>query len=65
MAKRRPIFIDGVLRDVEEDSTLDSVVKPEVESVITRNGDLIPRSRFDGVVVPDGFETNLSEINKG
>jgi hypothetical protein len=65
MAKRRPIFIDGILHDVEEDSTLDTLVEPEVQSVTTCNGELIPRSQFDEVAVPDGFETNLSEITKG
>jgi len=40
-------------------------VMPEVQSVVTHGGMLIPRSEFTRVAAPEGFETNLSAINKG
>ncbi len=64
MAKRKPIMIDGEIREVETDLTLADIVAPEVQSVVTHNG-LVPRSDFIRVAVPEGFETNLSAINKG
>lgn len=65
MAKRKPIIIDGSLREVRTDAKLADIVTPEVQSVVTTQGALIPRSEFTRVPVPDGFETNLSPINKG
>ena len=65
MAKRRPIIINGETLEVEPEAKLADVVAPDVESVVTRSGALIPRSEFTRVPVPAGFETNLSAINKG
>jgi hypothetical protein len=64
MAKRKPIMIDGEIREVETDLTLADIVAPEVQSVVTHNG-LIPRSEFKQVPIPEGFEQNLSGINRG
>ena len=65
MAKRRPITIDGDVTFVNDQATLKDVVSPSVRSVVTRAGEVIPKERFAQVNVPDGFATNLSEINKG
>lgn len=65
MAQRKPIVIDGLVTEVREKSTLADVVPQEVTSVLTADGQLVPREQFRRVPVPDGFETNLSPINKG
>lgn len=65
MAKRKPFVIDGEVREVKADAKLAEVVAPDVQSVVTHSGALIPRSEFMRVPVPEGFETNLSAINKG
>lgn len=65
MAQRKPIVIDGLVTDVHEKSTLADVVPKEVSSILTSDGQLVPREHFRRVPVPDGFETNLSPINKG
>lgn len=65
MAQRKPIVIDGLVTEVREKSTLADVVPKEVNSVLTSDGQLVPREHFRRVPVPDGFETNLSPINKG
>jgi len=65
MAQRKPILIDGEVREVKTSAKLADVVMPEVQSVVTHGGMLIPRSEFTRVAAPEGFETNLSAINKG
>ncbi len=65
MAKPKPIFIDGEYREVKPTARIIDVVLPEVTSVVTQAGALIPRSEFSRVPVPEGFQTNLSAINKG
>jgi hypothetical protein len=65
MAKRKPVIIDTEITDVPAEATLADVVRPDVLSVTTFDGKLVPRERFAQVRVPDGFETNLSPINKG
>lgn len=65
MAQRKPIVIDGLVTEVCEKSSLADVVPQDVTSVITADGQLVTREHFRRVPVPDGFETNLSPINKG
>jgi hypothetical protein len=65
MAKQKPVLIDGKLRTVAEDARIIDVVPEEVKTVVTRGGELISREDFARVPVPQGFETNLSRINKG
>lgn len=65
MAKRKTISIDDELRQVRSDAKIIDVVPHEVGSIFTLDGALIPRSEFARVPVPEGFETNLSTINKG
>ncbi len=65
MAKRKPIVIDGEVIDVTPNATLADIVSPNVLSVTTHSGQLIPKDRFAQVTVPEGFETNHSAINKG
>jgi len=65
MANRKPILIDGEFTQVADLATLDQVVSPEVRSITTRDGTLVPRARFAQTRVPPGFDTNLSEVNKG
>lgn len=65
MAKPKPIFVDGEYREVKPTARIIDVVPEEVTSVVTHDGALIPRSEFARVPVPEGFQTNLSAINKG
>lgn len=65
MATRKPVLIDGEFVQVGAHATLDKVVSPVVRSIITRDGTLVPRERFAQTPVPAGFDTNLSEVNKG
>ncbi len=63
MAKPKPVIIDGEYKIVQGNSLAD-IVSPEVTSISTA-GKLIPRSEFDNVPIPVGFETHLSPIEKG
>lgn len=65
MAKRKSILIDGMVREVKMGAKVSDVVDDEVESIVTDEGKLIPSSEFRKVPIPQGFETNLSAINKG
>lgn len=65
MAKPKPIIIDGEYREVKPTARIIDVVPADVTSVVTQDGALIPRSEFSRVPVPQGFQTNLSTINKG
>lgn len=65
MAKPKPILIDGEYREVKSTARIIDVVPEEVTSIVTHDGALIPRSEFSRVAVPEGFQTNLSAINKG
>ncbi len=65
MAQRKPIVIDGEVREVPAWALVRDVVTPETKSIVTHSGELIPRERFSQVAVPDGFATNLAAINKG
>lgn len=65
MAKPKPIVIDGEVREVSQSSKVVDVVPPDVTSIVTHDGNLIPRSEFNNIPVPEGFQTNLSAINKG
>lgn len=61
----QPIVIDGVLTHVPHSSTLASLVPADASSIVTDQGELVTRDRFNQVPVPAGFETNLTAINKG
>jgi hypothetical protein len=65
MATRKPFIMDGVFKEVSSDATLDEVVSPDVQSVVTSGGHVIPRSQFARLGVPPGFETNLTPQVKG
>lgn len=65
MAKPKPIVIDGEVREVKSSAKVIDVVPEDVSSIVTHEGTLIPRSEFKNVPVPQGFQTNLSAINKG
>lgn len=67
MASKKPLVIDGELRNVSSDAkTIADVGLPsDVQSVITHDGQIVPRSRFAQVPLPQGFDANLSQINKG
>lgn len=64
MAKRKKALIDGKIHLVDTDLKLADIVYPDVLSVVTHDG-LIQRSEFTKVPIPEGFEQNLSGINKG
>jgi hypothetical protein len=64
MAKRKKTLIDGEIHLVDPDLKLADIVSPEVLSVVTHDG-LIQRSEFTKVPIPEGFEQNLSGINRG
>jgi hypothetical protein len=61
----QPVIIDGTFREVPEGSSLGAIVPMEAQSVRTLDGTLINRADFARVPIPQGFETNLSAINKG
>ena len=65
MANRKPIVIDGYVKEVSPFSSISDLVSPQTQSVVTSKGELIPRERFTQVPLPDGFESNLAAINKG
>ena len=65
MAKRKPVVIDGTVVEIPVMTTLADIVPREVDSVNTHDGRLIKRQDFARVPVPEGFETNLSPINRG
>jgi hypothetical protein len=64
MAKRKKTLIDGEIHIVDPDLKLADIVSPDVLSVVTPDG-LIQRSEFTRVPIPEGFERNLSGINRG
>jgi hypothetical protein len=65
MAQRKPVLVDDAIVYAPSGSTIIDLVPEEVYSVTTHAGALIPREMFARVPIPDGFETNLSPINKG
>ncbi|MGH8584398.1 MAG: hypothetical protein ACREWG_16835 [Gammaproteobacteria bacterium] len=66
MAKReKTVVIDGYATPVGESARIADVAPVEASQVITREGEIIPRSRFATVPVPDAFDVYLSQINKG
>ena len=65
MAKLKPIRIDDQTVTVDESAPLARLVPADVQSVRTLDGALITRDQFARIPIPEGFETNLSAINKG
>jgi len=65
MANRKPVLVDDAIVYAPSGSMIIDLVPEEVHSITTHDGSLIPREKFASVPVPDGFETNLSPINKG
>ncbi|MBL8528386.1 MAG: hypothetical protein JNL68_11930 [Burkholderiales bacterium] len=65
MAKLKSIRMDGKTVAVDTRSPLKDILAPDVQSVRTEQGALITRADFARVPIPEGFETNLSAINKG
>ena len=65
MARPKPIVIDGEYVNIGTAAKLADVVPAEVSSIVTHDGELISRADFARVPVPQGFQTNLSAINKG
>lgn len=65
MAKPKPIVIDGEFREVDHRATISDLVPDDVAAIVTHDGALIPRKDFAKVPIPQGFETNLSAVNKG
>lgn len=66
MAQRsKTVVIDGYATPVQDEARIADVVPAEANQVIAGTGELIPRSRFSTVPVPDAFDVYLSQINKG
>ena len=65
MAQRKPIVIDGLVTEVPVKASIADVVPPGIRSVVLADGKLVHREDFARTPVPEGFETNLSAINKG
>jgi hypothetical protein len=65
MAQRRPIIIDGEYSEVPSSARLLDVTPPNVQSVLTSDGQIISRADFARHPAPDGFETNLTPQVKG
>ncbi len=61
----RPVVIDGEFREVPAHGSLASIMPVDVMSVRTDQGALVTRDHFATTPIPDGFEANLSQINKG
>lgn len=65
MLKTKPVQIDGQLYQTPAAATVADVVPWNLQSITTTSGALIPREQFARMPVPEGFDTNLSSINKG
>lgn len=66
MAKReKTVVIDGYAAPVLESARIADMVPVEASQVITREGEIIPRSRFATVPMPEAFDVYFSQINKG
>ena len=65
MIKTKPVQIDGHLYEAPATATVADVVPWNVQSITTPAGNLITREQFVRTPVPEGFDTNLSTINKG
>ena len=65
MAQRKPVVIDDDLFYADPRARIIDLVPEDVQSITTRDGAVISRSAFARTPLPDGFETNLSAINKG
>jgi len=61
----RPVIIDGEFREVPAHGSLAGIMPDDVMSVRTDQGALVTRDRFANTPIPDGFQANLSRINKG
>ena len=64
MANRKNVQVDGEMHSVPVDAKISDVVPPDTASIVTHDGVVIPRQEFNKPV-PEGFEMNLSPINKG
>lgn len=65
MAQRKAVTIDFVPREVKITDTLNDILPPSVNSIIDAQGRIISKQQFERTPVPDNFETNLTEIDKG
>ena len=65
MLKTKTVRIDDRLYEPQPGATVADMVPWDVQSIITPSGALIPREQLARVPVPEGFDTNLSVINKG
>ena len=68
--KLKMVSIDGEILNVPEQSNLGDIVDADVisvEAVDSQTGKNrhITRDQFDHVKVPEGYSTNLTEIDKG
>jgi hypothetical protein len=64
----KPIVIDGEVREVPATATIADALKTAgitASSVQLPSGELISASHFRNLKAPDGFQTNLTEIEKG
>ncbi len=64
MAVRKPVVVNGNFKQVTG-RNVDDVVPDQVSSITTGDGKLIGRSEFSQTPIPDHFDTNIVEINKG
>lgn len=65
MAERKPVVINQIPTQVDGNATISDVVPINVTSILNRQGQVIPRSDFERTPLPESFETNLTEIDKG
>lgn len=59
------LFIDGEQKTVPQGSLIKDIVPPEVKSVQTIEGQLIPKEKFSETIAPSAISTNISDISKG
>jgi len=64
MAVRKPVVVNGNFKQVTG-SNVNDVVPNQVSSITTGDGKLIERSDFSQTPIPEHFDTNIVEINKG
>jgi len=64
MAIRKPVLVNGSFRELSGNS-INDVVPSHVTSVTTGDGKFIDRADFSQTPIPDHFDTNIVEINKG
>jgi hypothetical protein len=65
MQKTKPMQIDAQSWETPVTAAVADVEPWNVQAMPTAQGALVTRERFARVPAPEGFDTNLTQINKG